>query len=290
MASRSHGASGVNEGDDPFVSTPPHAHPPPLRYASFDNDKFALQSSTSPGQAKRALEAHMKETDRRIQDASRLGTSLLQQRKNLAARLKELEAQRDSSEITPDLQKKLAELEKEYTQVGRETARAFLPKASMAPDNNESLKSPAVFAGDSRSSPSKVSAPSRKQRNQPSSRVHDIEFATEISTSLLAQVRQLQAVLVEKDDALRQMTLDKSQLDTDYANLRQRMRNLDENEQKYKDENWNLETQLQELTSNHKDALDREQRLQQSLKSLHSDRDSSLRELGSQTGTRKACR
>ncbi|GAB7346052.1 hypothetical protein MBLNU457_4817t1 [Dothideomycetes sp. NU457] len=279
MASIDQARSGSNMADDPFISTPPHAHPPPLRYASFDHDKFSMQTSSSPTQARRALEAHMKETDRRIQDASRLGTSLLQQRKELAARLKELEAQKNSSEITPELQKKLAELEREYTEVGRETARAFLPKSSMAPATNDQLQSPAVFSGDSRASPSKVTAPSRKQRNQPASRVHDIEFATEISTSLLAQVRSLQAALVEKDDALRQTTSDKSQLEMDYAHIRQRMRQFDDNEQKYKDENWNLETQLQEITALHKDATDREQRLHQTLKSSQSDREGTLREL-----------
>lgn len=221
----------------------------------------------------------MKETDRRIQDASRLGTSLLQQRKDLAARLKELETQKNSNEITPELQKKLAELEREYTEVGRETARAFLPKSSMAPAMNDQLQSPAVFSGDSRASPSKVTAPSRKQRHQPASRVHDIEFATEISTSLLAQVRSLQAALVDKDDALRQTTSDKSQLEMDFAHIRQRMRQFDDNEQKYKDENWNLETQLQEITALHKEATDREQRLHQTLKSSQSDREGTLREL-----------
>ena len=270
---------GSSMADDPFVATPPHAHPPPLRYASFDHDKFSMQTSNSPTQARRALEAHMKETDRRIQDASRLGTSLLQQRKDLAARLKDLEAQKNSTEITPELQKKLAELEREYTEVGRETARAFLPKSSMAPATNDQLQSPAVFSGDSRASPSKVTAPSRKQRNQPASRVHDIEFATEISTSLLAQVRSLQAAIVDKDDALRQATSDKSQLEMDFAHLRQRMRQFDDNEQKYKDENWNLETQLQEITALHRDATDREQRLHQTLKSSQSDREGTLRDL-----------
>lgn len=265
-------------GDDPFVSTPPHAHPPVLRYSSFDNDNFSV--STSPAQAKRALEAHMKETDRRIQDASRLGTSLLQQRKELAARLKELEQQKDAGQIEPELQKKLTELEREYTEVGRETARAFLPKSRIAASESaDPTMSPAVFSADSRASPSKVAVPSRRQRNQPSARVHDIEFATEISTSLLAQVRQLQAALVEKDDALRQVTAEHSQLEMDHGNMRQRLRHLDDNEQKFKDENWNLETQLQELTAAHREVSDREQRLNHSLKVAHTDKESSLREL-----------
>ncbi len=77
-------------------------------------------------------------------------------------------------------------------------------------------------------SPSKLGAPSRRQRNQPANRVHDIEFVTEISTSLLAQVRQLQGVLAERDDTLRTLSLDKSRLEADAQGLTQRLRSLDE--------------------------------------------------------------
>src|SRR5699024_7029692 len=96
-------------------------------------------------------------------------------------------------------------------------------------------------------SPSKVSVPSRKQRNQPSNRVHDIEFATEISTSLLAQVRQLQALLAEREDALKTINLEKSRLELEAEGYAQRIRALDESEERYKDENWALETRTQEL-------------------------------------------
>ncbi|PNS17411.1 Anucleate primary sterigmata protein A [Sphaceloma murrayae] len=267
--------------DDPFVETPPHAHPPqPLRHAPFDPDAFSFHASSSPKQAKLALEAHMKETDRRIQDASRLGSSLVQQRKELAARIKELGDKKDTDQIGPDLGKKLAELEREYTNVGRETARAVLPKSRLASgEHADPTMSPAVFAGVSSTSPSKVAVPSRKQRNQPANRVHDIEFATEISTSLLAQVRSLQAALVEKDDALKLETSERTQLESEYTSLRSRLRHLDDNEQKYKDENWNLETQMQDMTAAMKVATDKEQRANQSLKTAQAEKEAMLREL-----------
>ncbi|KAF2150724.1 hypothetical protein K461DRAFT_270131 [Myriangium duriaei CBS 260.36] len=267
--------------DDPFVSTPPHAHPPqPLRHGAFDPDAFTLHSNASPKQARLALEAHLKETDRRIQDASKLGTTLVHQRKELSARLKELKEHKDSDEIGPDLRKKLADLEREYTDVGRETARAVLPRSRLASNEHPDFpQSPAVFSGVSGASPSKVAAPSRKQRNQQANRVHDIEFATEISTSLLAQVRSLQAALVEKDDALKSETFERTHLEEEYTALRARLRHLDDNEQKYKDENWNLETQLQDLTAAMKAAADREQRSTQSLKTTQTEREAILREL-----------
>ncbi|KAF4553470.1 Anucleate primary sterigmata protein A-like protein [Elsinoe fawcettii] len=267
--------------DDPFVETPPHAHPPqPLRHAPFNPDAFSVQANSSPRQARLALEAHMKETDRRIQEASKLGSTLVQQRKDLAARIKDLSEKKDTDEIGPDLRKKLAELEREYTDVGRETARAVLPKSRLASSEHpDPTMSPAVFAGVSGASPSKVAVPSRKQRNQPNNRVHDIEFATEISTSLLAQVRSLQAALVEKDDALKLETSERAHMESEYASLRSRLRHLDDNEQKYKDENWNLETQVQDITAAMKAASEKEQRANQSLKSAQSEKEAMLREL-----------
>ena len=121
--------------------------------------------------------------------------------------------------------------------------------------------------------------PSRKQRNQPSSRVHNIEFATEISTSLLSQVKQLQAVLAERDEALKAIDLEKSHLELDAKGFSQRLKSLDESEQRYKDENWSLEMQTHELIAASKEAADREQRLQQALAALTSEKSTTQREL-----------
>lgn len=266
--------------DDPFVNPNAPAQSSPHRYASFDNQVFSLYNSGSPAQAKRALEAHLKDTERRIQDASKLGTTLLQQRKDLAARLKDVE-EAASEDITPELQKKLDQLEKEYTEIGRDSARAFLPKSRIvSTDFSAAPPSPAVFVSEARPSPVKrVTEGSRRNRNQPSNRVHDIEFATEISTSLLAQVRQLQAVLAEKENALRDATTQKEQLESDIGSLMQRLRMLDESEQKCKDENWNLETQMQDLTAQLKEATDKEQRLSQQLKFAQAEKDTAEREL-----------
>lgn len=221
----------------------------------------------------------MKDTDRRIQEASRLGQSLLKQRKELNARFKEVENEKDDDQIGPELQKKLTDLEKEYTEVGRESARSFLPKGRIVSQDLTVPGSPSVFSSEARASPSKVAAPSRRQRNQPANRVHDIEFATEISTSLLAQVRQLQAVLAEKDDTLRTTTAEKSQLEMDIANLMHRLKLLDESEQKYKEENWNLQIQLQEITASLRDLHDKDQRLNLLLKTTQAEKDAAQREL-----------
>ena len=271
------GAIRANGISDPFSGTP-HATSAAMRFAPFDTEHSSLYSTGSPSQAKRALEAHLKDTDRRIQDASRLGTTLVQQRKDLAARLKDVEQVQHDNEVPADLRKKLADLEKEYNEIGKESARAFLPKTRVS-STGDVTGTPSAFTGSGRESPTKMTAPSRRQRNQPSNRVHDIEFATEISTSLLAQVRQLQAALVEKDDALRDITASKGQLEAEAAGMVQRIKHQDENEQRYKDENWNLETKLQELEANFKTSSDKESRLAQTLKATQAEKAATLRDL-----------
>ena len=118
--------------DDPFDQEPvQEPRRQPHRYSSFDTQLFVLnQYTSSPSQAKRALEAHLTETDRRLQEASRLGTALVQQRKELSARLVDVEQQQGEEEIRPELRQKLIEVEKEYNDIGRDSARAFLAPKS----------------------------------------------------------------------------------------------------------------------------------------------------------------
>ena len=130
--------------EDPFVSNagqpagPRESH----RYSSFDTQLFSLNAS-SPAQAKRALEAHLAETERRLEEASKLGTALIDQQRELSEQLKEVEQQQDEGEMGPELRKKLADLEREYTEIGRETARAFLaPKRQAAGAEDNHLGTP----------------------------------------------------------------------------------------------------------------------------------------------------
>ncbi|CRG87181.1 Anucleate primary sterigmata protein A [Talaromyces islandicus] len=273
--------------EDPFVSSPegPGASREPHRYSSFDTQLFSLNAS-SPSQAKRALEAHLAETERRLQEASKLGTALINQQKELSEKLQEVEQQRDEGEVGPELRQKLIELEKEYNEIGRESARAFLaPKRAISGGEGTpmvDLRSPAASAvlnSQASASPSKVSVPSRKQRNQPSGRVHDIEFATEISTSLLAQVRQLQGLLAEREETLKAVNLENSRLELEAEGFSQRIRALDESEQRYKDENWNLETQTHELLNAVKDSQERETKLNSALSSLTAEKSKIERDL-----------
>ena len=109
--------------------------------------------------------------------------------------------------------------------------------------------------------------------------VSEMELATEINASLLGQVRHLQAALASRDDALKTISSEKSKLESDAEGFAQRFKHLDDNEQRYKDENWNLETQLQELQAAQREAANKETKLHQTLAATTTQHSTVMREL-----------
>ena len=137
-----------------------------------------------------------------------------------------------------------------------------------------------MFSSQATNSPSKLNVPpSRSQRNQPASRVQDIEFAAQISTALLEQVRQLQGELAARDEVLKSTNAEKAKLESDFEGLHNRLRSMDESEHRYKDENWNLETQTRDLMASAKEAADREHRLAQNLNTVLKEKSMTQKEL-----------
>lgn len=118
--------------NDPFVASTSSAH---HRFSAFDHELFAAGPGSSPRQAKRALEAHLAETERRLDEAGKLGTALVGQRKALAEQLQEIEKLQAQGELGPELRQKLVEIEREYNNLARESARAFLPKRIPSNEN-----------------------------------------------------------------------------------------------------------------------------------------------------------
>ena len=72
---------------------------------------------------------------------------------------------------------------------------------------------------------------------------------------------------------------EKSRLEVNVEGLTQRLKALDESEQRYKDENWNLETQTHELIASAKETASREQRLQQALTVVTAEKNAAQRDL-----------
>jgi len=139
--------NGINGKEDPFAAETPPPHPP-HRFSSFDTQLFALNHpSSSPAQAKKALEAHLAETDRRIQETSKLGTTLVQQRVSLSNRLREVSTQEEDAKIGPELRQKLVDIEREYNDVGRQSAKAFLGPKSDTPGPGDASNAPFALDG-----------------------------------------------------------------------------------------------------------------------------------------------
>ncbi|CAJ0548291.1 Ff.00g050450.m01.CDS01 [Fusarium sp. VM40] len=281
---------------DPFVTNTPEAAPTSApaqhRYSNYDLD-FFITGPSSPESAKRALTAHLQETERRLAEAGKLGNALVAQRKELTDQLKEIEKVNNEEELSQELRERMVGIEKEFNTLTRESARNLLPKqrvpsneanpnSPFAPETKAGRLrsvSPSKFESQATGSPTKLTVPNRKIRNQPSNRVHDIEFAAEISTSLIAQVRNLQGVLAERDEENKDLKADKARLELESEGFQQRFKSLDESENRYKEENWNLETKLQELSSQHREALDREKKLTQSLNIIKTEKVTVQREL-----------
>ena len=95
----------------------------------------------------------------------------------------------------------------------------------------------------------------------------------------MVQVRQLQGLLAERDEILKSVNLEKSRLELEAEGFSQRLKSLDDSEQRYKDENWALETQTHNLIAAAKESADREQRLQQMLALTALGKSSAQREL-----------
>ena len=86
-------------------------------------------------------------------------------------------------------------------------------------------------------------------------------------------------MLSQRDESLKTAHLDVARLEREAEGFSQRLRSMDESEQRYKDENWSLETQLHNLTAESKEASAREHKLHQALNVATSEKNMSLREL-----------
>ncbi len=131
-------ASGAGDAFDPFVTSP--AGPTRLRHSNFDTNVFSLAPGSSAEQVKRAIQAHLRDTERRMEEAGKLGTALVQQQMELTEKLREVEQLQSETELKPELRQRLVEIEKDYNEVAKESARALLPKQRVP--SNEAQGSP----------------------------------------------------------------------------------------------------------------------------------------------------
>lgn len=94
------------------------------------------------------------------------------------------------------------------------------------------------------------------------------EFAFEIGSGLLTEVRRLQSLLGERDKAIQDMKEEKDDMEKTIESLREAVRTQEQSADKYREENWNLEVTLQELRAQLSDSQVTTQRLEGEQKRL----------------------
>lgn len=115
-------------GPDPFAPTPTR------KLNAFEVQLLSPNHpnglATSPEEAKAQLLQLIAENERKIEEAGKLGTTLVNTHNELKASLEEVEVegQRDG-EISDELARRLRDIEREFTEAGRDSSRILAAKS-----------------------------------------------------------------------------------------------------------------------------------------------------------------
>ncbi|KAF7426385.1 hypothetical protein PC9H_008753 [Pleurotus ostreatus] len=233
--------------------------------SSSDGHHFADFSGpsnpfTSAGDLNFQLQTLLEAKKEQLNQAALFGQQILDQQKELHERirqLQEVEGQKEEDdEVDPDSRiryEQLAETirvwDAQNAQFGNHFVNGKDPSLDPPREEHERPK-----AGSS-------AAQSRRAKNA-AHRADNVEFALEIGSGLLTEVRRLQSLLGERDKAIQDMKEEKDDLDKTLESFRTALRQQEQSADKYKEENWNLEVTLQELRVQLSDSQATAQRLE----------------------------
>ncbi|KAF5379179.1 hypothetical protein D9615_005980 [Tricholomella constricta] len=241
---------------------------PPMPDFSAHSTPFS-----SAGDMKFHLQNLLDNKEKQLQQAATLGQRVLAQRVELEERIKQLqELEADKSEdddIDDQARERYAELADTLVSWDNENVQLSSAVGSSKLFPNGKTPSPSVAFAElpreerERSKPSAgtSAAQSRRAKNA-AHRADDVEFAFEIGSGLLTEVRRLQSLLGERDKAIQDMKEEKDDLEKSVEALRTALRQQEQSSDKYKEENWNLEVTLQELRTQLGDSQASTQRLE----------------------------
>ncbi|KAG6908006.1 hypothetical protein DXG01_006541 [Tephrocybe rancida] len=228
---------------------------------------------SSAGDMKFHLQTVLDNKEKQLQQAATLGQRVLAQRVELEERirqLQELEAEKaEDDEIDGTARERYRELADTLVVWDSENAQLSTAFGSSKRVLNGKAASPSfAFAELPREEPERTkpsagtsAAQSRRAKNA-AHRADDVEFAFEIGSGLLTEVRRLQSLLGERDKAIQDMKEEKDDVDKTVEALRTALREQEQSSDKYKEENWNLEVTLQELRTQLGDSQASTQRLE----------------------------
>ncbi|KAI0349197.1 hypothetical protein OH77DRAFT_1432278 [Trametes cingulata] len=260
-----------SDGEDAVFSRPISPSP------SFDT------TDPDPSRMRVHLQALLDSKEKQLQSAATLGHQLLAQRMELEERIRQMQ---DSLELDApnggagssedghgldvsvrERYRELADAIKAWDAENEQLTSVFGgPKptngvhAPAASRHSESSRNEHERAKGAGAGPSAAQS-SRRAKNA-AHRADDVEFAFEIGSGLLTEVRRLQSLLGERDKAIQDMKEEKDDLEKTVENLRGALRQQEQSADKFKEENWNLEVTLQELRTQMADAQATAQRLE----------------------------
>ncbi|KAH9946869.1 hypothetical protein B0H21DRAFT_891679 [Amylocystis lapponica] len=228
---------------------------------------------SSTGDMRVHLQNLLDSKEKQLQQAGTLGQQLLAQRMELEERIRQLQdmdldgGSSDDEDLDVSVRERYRELADTIKSWDTENEQLSSVFGTKLPEN-DTLASPHMEISRTEVERAKASAAgpsaaqsSRRAKNA-AHRADDVEFAFEIGSGLLTEVRRLQSLLAERDKAIQDMKEEKDDLEKTIESLRTALRSQEQSADKFKEENWNLEVTLQELRTQLSDSQASVQRLE----------------------------
>ncbi|KAF9528362.1 hypothetical protein CPB83DRAFT_791687 [Crepidotus variabilis] len=217
------------------------------------NDPFS-----TAGDMKMHLQTLLDSKEKQLQQAGSLGQRVLAQQMELEERIRQLqELEGDKSEedeIDSDARERYRELADTLLAWDAENAQLSSAFGGSSKRYMNGSHSPDIpYADLPRDEPERVkpsagssAAQSRRAKNA-AHRADDVEFAFEIGSGLLTEVRRLQSLLGERDKAIQDMKEEKDDLERVVESLRTSIRQNDKLIEELRSSNWDLEVNSRDL-------------------------------------------
>ncbi|KAM6503344.1 coiled-coil protein [Amanita muscaria] len=246
---------------------------------------------SSAGDMRFYLQNLLDSKEKQLQQAGTLGQRVLAQQMELEERIRQLHEfevdKPDEDEVDSDVRGKYRELGDTIMAWDAENAQlssafgASLKRTSTGKSSSPSFhftdlphENPVAHVESDRatkaSSAASTSAAAQSRRAKNAAhRADDVEFAFEIGSGLLTEVRRLQSLLAERDKAIQDIKEEKDDLEKTVESLRTALRQQEQSADKFKEENWNLEVSIQELRTQLTDTVTTNARLESEQKRLN---------------------
>ncbi|THG96131.1 hypothetical protein EW026_g5644 [Hermanssonia centrifuga] len=231
---------------------------------------------SSSGDMRFHLQTLLDSKEKQLQQAGTLGQQLLAQRMELEERvgqLQEMDFDVGDGDEVREKYRELADIIKAWDAENEQLSNAFGLKLLNGTHSSPPVDIPrgeierTVERSKASTSGTTAAQSSRRAKNA-AHRADDVEFAFEIGSGLLTEVRRLQSLLAERDKAIQDMKEEKDDLEKTVESLRTALREQEQSSDKFKEENWNLEVTLQDLRTQLSDSQATVQRFEGEQKRL----------------------